>query len=136
MPYDPSLPVEPAIEVALRFVRAVENGAELDDLVDENAVEEELPNRIFPQGATRDVGAMRAGMANGRRLFKTQRYDVRRAIGAGTTAVLELDWCGELAMPVGSLGAGETMRATCAFFFETRGGRILRLRHYDAFEPF
>jgi ketosteroid isomerase-like protein len=127
---------QPAVELAVRFVRAVESGAGGADFLTDDAVEEELPNRIFPGGAVRDVAAMRAGMEKGKKLFKYQRYDLRRALGDRDTAVLELDWSGELAVPVGSLKAGDVMRATCAFFFEVKDGRIARLRHYDAFEPF
>lgn len=136
MPEAPRLAEPPALRTALAFVRCVESGEDPVHLLTDDAVEEELPNRVFERGATRTVAEMRAGVQRGRALFKSQRYDVKTAIAQGDTAALELDWSGVLALPVRSLAAGETMRARCAFFFEVRGERVARLRHYDAFEPF
>ena len=50
--------------------------------------------------------------------------------------ILEVLWAGTLAIPVGSLAAGDEMRAHFAVFIELRDGRIYRQRNYDCFEPF
>jgi len=129
-------PQDSALSLALAFVRRVEAGLDPSELLSEGAIEEELPNRIFERGARRDVAAMRAGVEKGRTLFRRQRYEVLRALEQGDAVALELDWFGELAVPIRSLSAGEQLRARCAFFFEVKQARIVHLRHYDSFEPF
>jgi ketosteroid isomerase-like protein len=39
-------------------------------------------------------------------------------------------------MPLGSLAAGDTMRARFGVFLTFRDGRILRQHNYDCFDPF
>ncbi|MDC3961856.1 nuclear transport factor 2 family protein [Polyangium jinanense] len=128
--------VSPAVDLALAFVKTVQAGGDIQGLVTDDVEEEELPNRIFAAGARRDLPAMRAGVERGKTIFAEQRYRVLRAFGDATQAVLELEWTGVLAMQLGSLAQGATMRAACAFFFDTRDGKIARVRHYDAFDPF
>jgi ketosteroid isomerase-like protein len=72
---------------------------------------------------------MRAGVVKGRTLFRRQTYAIRSITADDEKAVLEVDWSGELAVAVGSLTPGRTMRADCAVFFEMRGDRIAKLRH-------
>lgn len=126
----------PAVDVALAFVRAIETGEDPSRFLAPGAIEEELPNRIFPNGAERNVEAMRAGVERGKQLFRRQIYVVERALGNERFAALELEWKGELAVPLGKLSAGATMRTRAAFFFEIEAGLIVRIRHYDCFDPF
>jgi ketosteroid isomerase-like protein len=135
----PEAVVSPAVEpvlLALEFVRTIEASGDASSLMTPDAVEEEFPNRIFANGATRDVAAMRAGVARGKELFAKQLYTVHRAIGQGEVALLELEWTGELAIKLGNLDAGSTMRVRGAFVFELREGKIAKLRHYDCFDAF
>ncbi|MDI1447495.1 nuclear transport factor 2 family protein [Polyangium sp. 6x1] len=128
--------VSPAVELALAFVERVQAGGDVGGLVTEDVQEEELPNRVFASGARRDLAAMRAGAERGKAIFAEQRYRVTRALGDTAQAALEIEWTGVLAVPIGSLAKGATMRAQCAFFFDVREGKIARVRHYDAFDPF
>ena len=125
----------PNVTVAIAFVRTVEAGLDPSDLVTPDVVEEELPNLIFPKGTKRDLAAMRAGIERGQTIFKKQSYDVTNMVGSSDFAALEVTWQGELAVALGGLKAGTTMRAKVAYFFEIRDGRILKIRHYDCFEP-
>jgi hypothetical protein len=134
--HDDSVTRGRAVDLALAFVKGIEAGRDTSDLLTGDAVEEELPNRWFERGATRDVAAMRAGMERGRTVFRRQSYAVESAIGDDRRAALELAWTGELAIPLGPLEAGAAMRARAAFFFELRGDKIARIRHYDCFDPF
>lgn len=128
--------VSSAVDLARAFVETVQVGGDIRGLVTDDVEEEELPNRIFASGARRDLAAMRAGVEKGKTIFAEQRYRVFRAFGDTTQAVLEIEWTGVLAIPLGSLAKGATMRAACAFFFDVREGKIARVRHYDAFDPF
>lgn len=125
----------PTVTVAIAFVRTVEAGLDPADLVTTDVVEEELPNRIFPNGAKRDLAQMRAGIERGKTIFKKQSYDITNMVGSSDFAALEVTWQGELAVALGGLKAGTTMRARVAYFFEIREGRISKIRHYDCFEP-
>ena len=126
----------PSITVAIAFLRTVEAGVDPSDLVTADVIEEELPNRLSPDGATRDLGAMRAAVARGKTVFKKQNYEIRNMVGGTDFVAFEIDWQGELAIALAGLEPGATMRARVAFFFEIRDGRISKIRHYDCFERF
>ena len=55
-------------------------GADLSDLFTPDVVQEEFPNRLMPQGATRDLAAMREGAERGHAFMKDQQFQLRFAI--------------------------------------------------------
>jgi ketosteroid isomerase-like protein len=131
------------IETARRYLAAIEaSTAESGDpdgaaaFYHPDVVQEEFPNRFVPNGARRDLAALREAAARGRTVLRGQRYEVKHAYASGDTVILEVLWVGTLAVPVGSLAAGDEMRAHFAVFMEFRDGRIWRQRNYDCFEPF
>jgi ketosteroid isomerase-like protein len=127
------------IETARRYLAAVEGGATGDALAafyTPDAVQEELPNRFMPNGARRDLAAIRDAADRGRKAMVKQRYDVRSVLADGDRVVLEVLWVGTLAVPFGSTPAGGEMRAHFAVFLDFRNGRIAAQRNYDCFEPF
>ena len=101
-----------------------------------DVVQEEFPNRFVPTGARRELAALRAAAERGRAVLSGQRYHVRAAYAVGETVILEVLWVGILAIAVGTLAAGQEMRAHFAVFLEFRDGKIVRQRNYDCFEPF
>jgi ketosteroid isomerase-like protein len=133
---------EANFETVRRYLAAIEadtGGGATDgaaEFYDPDVVQEEFPNRFVPGGARRDLAALREAAARGRAVLRGQRYEVRGAYAVGDTVILEVLWAGLLAVPVGSLAAGDEMRAHFAVFIELRDGRILRQRNYDCFEPF
>jgi hypothetical protein len=98
--------------------------------------QEELPNRLVPGGAVRDLAALREAAVRGRGVLRAQRYAVRSALVQGTRVALETLWVGTLALPIGSLAAGDEMRAAFAMFLDFDGDRIRGQRNYDCFEAF
>ena len=74
--------------------------------------------------------------AKGAAVLKSQNYDVLNQFASGDLLVLEFTWTGVLAVSIGSLSAGDTMRAHCTAVMELEAGRIRRLRNYDCFEAF
>ena len=98
--------------------------------------QEELPNRLVPNGAVRDLAAIREAAARGRGVLRAQRYEVRTALVQGTRVALETLWVGTLAIPLGNIPAGGQMRAHFAMFLDFDDGRIRGQRNYDCFEPF
>src|SRR5439155_6079502 len=99
-------------------------------------IQEEFPNRLAPNGARRNLAALHQATARGRGALRSQRFEVRAEYAVDDTVILEVEWVGTLAKPVGSLQPGEDMRARFALFLEFREGRIWRQRNYDCFEPF
>lgn len=59
---------------------------------------------------------------------------LRAATSEGDRVVLEVTWTGALAVPLGPLAAGATMRARCSMHFEIHDGRIGAQRNYDCFD--
>jgi ketosteroid isomerase-like protein len=100
-----------------------------------DVVQEEFPNRLVPQGAIRDLAALREAAQRGRQVMAAQRYEVLNALACGDQVALEVRWTGTLAVPFGSIPAGGQMRARFVVFLEFRDGKIFRQRNYDCFEP-
>jgi ketosteroid isomerase-like protein len=96
----------------------------------------EYPNQFVPKGAERDLEAMTEAAERGRRVLRSQRYEVRTALANGDEVALEILWAGTLAVAVGSLASGDEMRAHFGVFLTFRDGQITRQRNYDCFDPF
>lgn len=126
------------LELVRQYLAALERMATGDELAayfDPEVVQEEFPNRLVPAGARRDLAALLDGAARGKALMAAQRYELRDAIFQGDRAALEVAWTGTLAIPVGTLAAGDQMHARFAVFLEFRGDRIIAQRNYDCFDP-
>jgi ketosteroid isomerase-like protein len=76
------------------------------------------------------------GAERGAQVVRSQRYDVKRAVVQGDRVALEMTWTAVLAVPVGTLSAGDEMRAHLAMFVDVSDGKISAQRNYDCFEPF
>lgn len=126
------------LEVALRFVDdcAADPRVAGERWLAATCVQDELPNRLKPNGAHADAAMMRANAERGRGLLASQRYDVVASMVDGARVALELDWRGVLALPVAHLPAGAELRAHIAMFLDVVDGRITRIRNYDCYEPF
>jgi len=127
------------VETARRYLEAIGAGAVGDDLAaffDPEIVQEEFPNRLVPEGATRTLDEILQSAERGTEVLSGQTYEVTNVVAAGDTVALEVIWRGTLAVPIGMLTAGDAMRARFAVFLEFRDGRILRQRNYDCFDPF
>jgi ketosteroid isomerase-like protein len=125
------------LEIAKRYLSALEAGATGDALAAffcEDVIQEEFPNRLVPAGARRDLAALLEGAVRGQQLMRKQRYELLGAVESEDTIALEVQWSGTLAVAVGSLAAGDEMRARFAVFLELRGDKIARQRNYDCFD--
>lgn len=125
-------------ETIRAYLRALESGATGEALAayfTADAQQIELPNRLNPQGGVSDLGTLLQRAEQGRKLLRSQRYEVKSEIAQAGRMAVEAVWSGTLAVPLGSLAAGATMTAHFAMFFELVDGRIRRQRNYDCFEP-
>jgi ketosteroid isomerase-like protein len=118
-----------------RYLRAIETNGDVLGFYHPDVVMEELPNRIVPNGAVRDLAALSEANARGRQVIREQRYEVRGVMEDGDRVALEVLWTGVLAIPVSTLAAGDEMRAHFALFIDFRDGKIFRQRNYDCYEP-
>ena len=126
------------VELAKRYLEAIEAGATGDELADffaPDAVQEEFPNRLVPMGARRDLTAILDAAARGRAAMAGQSFRILHAVADGDQVALEIEWVGTTAIPIGDLPAGGEMRARFGVFLEYRDGKIAAQRNYDCFEP-
>lgn len=125
----------PHIRAYLQAIATGATGEALAKFYTPDALQSELPNRLNPNGGTSDLATLLARAEQGQKLLKGQRYDIQSELAQGDQVAVEAKWSAELAVPVGTLAAGATMKAHFAMFFEMREGRIHRQRNYDCFEP-
>jgi ketosteroid isomerase-like protein len=101
-----------------------------------DVVIQEFPNRIAPQGRIWRAGELSAAYEQGRKMLKSQTYEVQRILEAGDEVAVELEWKGILAVPVMNLPAGSEMKAFVAMFLTLRDGKIATQRNYDCYPAF
>ena len=126
------------LDVARRYLAALERGVDETELAAffaPDVVQEEFPNRLVPAGARRNLGDLIEAARRGKQVLSAQRFEVRGAVTDGDRVALEVLWTGTLAVALGSLPTGETMRAHFAVFLDFRDGKIAAQRNYDCFEP-
>jgi ketosteroid isomerase-like protein len=102
----------------------------------DDVVQRELPNRLVPNGATRDLAALRAGVDAGKKTVADERYEILNLVEQGNEVAAEVIWTARLNVPLGTLAPGDPMRAHLAIFITWRDGKIVSQRNYDCFEPF
>jgi ketosteroid isomerase-like protein len=126
------------LATARSYIAALSSGAdaaELDPFFTADVVQEEFPNRLLPNGATRDREALRQARIRGKALLSAETFELLGALASGNQVAIELLWSGTVAKDAGPFTAGQTLRARFAVFLEFRDGRIFRQRNYDCFEP-
>ena len=132
-----ALPQHPNVGAAVRYHQAVSRfaaGEELAAFFHPEVTHHEMPNALFPDGSIRDLAGLCAAAEAGRALLSAQSFEVLSALAAGDQVALEVLWTGTLAVPLGGLPAGHTLRAHIAAFLEFRDGKIIAQRNYDYYE--
>lgn len=125
---------------ARAYLTSIEQARSFDEVaafLHPEVLQVEHPNRLVAGGKTRRLEHIRAAFEAGRKAVSTQKYEVRTLLSDGSSVALEVGWEGTLAIPLGTLKAGEVMLCDSAMFlrFDT-DGRILRQDNYDCFPPF
>ncbi|HEY8208712.1 MAG TPA: nuclear transport factor 2 family protein [Myxococcaceae bacterium] len=120
----------------LAAIERGETGESLSRFVHPDAVFEQLPNRIYPNGSRTDARGALEASRRGKDLLRRQRYEVRSVMADGDRVAMEVDWRGELAIPMGKLQPGAELHAQFGMFIELRDGRIVSQRNYDCYDPF
>ena len=74
------------LAIALRYLEAIENGAEggaLAEFFAQDVVQEEFPNRLSPIGTHRDLKALLASARKGKQTIRAQKFDILNSIVDG-----------------------------------------------------
>lgn len=101
------------LELARQYIEALELGDPDGHLAyfAADVVQQEWPNRLSPNGATRDLSALRQAAHRGRKVMSSQRYEVQSAIASRDVVAMEIHWTGTLAVPFDSVPVGGQLRA-------------------------
>ena len=133
-----SSPESPALAFIRSYLEALESGMLGDELArffNPDAEQVELPNKLNPNGGRSDLQTLLKRAQQGQGLLQSQKYEVQSFVEQEGRVAVEAKWSAVLAVPLGPLPAGHSMRAHFAMFFEFRNGRISAQRNYDCFEP-
>lgn len=118
----------------LKAVEAGATGTALARFYTHDAEQVEQPNRLNPSGGRSGLPTLLARAEKGRGLLSNQRYELLSFVAEEQRVAAEVQWSGTLAVPLGTLAAGATLRAHIAMFFDMKDGLIHRQRNYDCFE--
>ena len=131
------MPTETILDKVRRYLKAIEDGdaTSVLNLFSPDAVLDQLPNRIYPNGLLSPVARVSEAFEKGRKIFARQTYEITKEVVNKNTIALEVLWTGTLAIPFGTLAVGNQMRCHSAMFLEFRDGKIAGQRNYDCFEP-
>jgi len=100
---------EQNLKIAHTDISALSSGAEPDDLEAFFAADffqEEFPNRLLPNGATRDMPSMKQARARGKALLSAEHFEIVRALASGNCVAMELVWTGTVRVAAGRLLRG------------------------------
>jgi ketosteroid isomerase-like protein len=125
------------LETVRTYLAAIESGeagALLRSFFTEDIRQIELPNRLNPSGQQSDLAGMLQRSEQGRKVLRSQHYEILSEVVQGSRVAVEAIWTGILAVSLGTLTPGSEMKAYLAMFFEFRDGRIASQRNYDCFE--
>jgi ketosteroid isomerase-like protein len=126
------------VAIVRGYYAAVEAGSgalDWDRWFTPDVIQEEFPNRLLPEGARRDLAAMREAALRGQTLMAEQRFTLLEVIAGGDMVAVEAEWRGTVARDLGPFTAGMTLRTRSAQVLVLRGGKIAVLRNYDCFYP-
>ena len=129
---------EDNLATARRYIAALSNGEGADEVsrfYAPDVVQDEFPNRLVPNGVTRDLAALKQARVRGQALLSAETFELLSAVASGSQVAMELRWSGTIRSSGGPFKAGQLLRARFAVFLEFRDGRIVRQRNYDCFEP-
>lgn len=127
------------MQIAIEYLKAIEGGGKFDKLglfFAPDIIQIEYPNRLISQGAKRTLQALQEAHERGSQIIESQHYEVRNAISSGDWVALEVTWTAHLKIEIGTLPAGNEMRANFGVFLNFRDGKIIRQHNYDCFDPF
>lgn len=134
-----SLDRNAVIELVERWITAFNEDWPSDELLEELLCDDltfvEHPNVFNPKGGERDRAAMLDGIALGRTILATQRFEPIAHVVDGDRVASRMRWDGTLSAAAGPFRAGTKLVAWCVAHYDLRDGRIARIEQHDCYEP-
>ena len=126
------------LKAARMLLGAIERGdqAALINAYAENAVQVEHPNRLKPKGDRRSRAKMAEDLVRGKKLLRSERYDVLEAVVMGDLVALQVKWTGVVDVAVGALQPGDSMICESGIFLRFQADKIVEQHNHDCFEDF
>lgn len=128
------------LETVKRFYELIESfsvtESDFKPLLHPDIEQTEYPNLITPGIVVSNYETLLQRIPNGKKLLKSQKYDIQRTYEAGETLIAEVIWTAEVGADVGAFKAGQQLKAYFCCVFDFRDDRIYRQRNYDCFERF
>jgi hypothetical protein len=87
------------LELARRYITALSSGVGAEDFSSffaPDVVQEEFPNRLLPNGAVRDLQAMKQARVRGQSLLRSEEFKVLSAVASEDQVAMELSWRGTI----------------------------------------
>jgi ketosteroid isomerase-like protein len=125
--------------IVIDFIRTVESRKTADELhrfFHPDMEQTEFPNAVTKTKTVRTMRDSKSTADKGSKILAKERYEIINTYTIGNKVIIEAEWTGTLAIPVGNIPAGGEMKAYFAQFYEFEGDKIFRIRNYDCFEPF
>src|SRR4051812_45470962 len=96
------------LTIAKNYLKALRQGKTGKDLAiffHEDVQQVEMPNRLNPNGTTSDLTTLLERAEHGKKILKSQDYQIKNAFVHDNTVIMELDWSGVLNVHVGTISA-------------------------------
>jgi hypothetical protein len=133
----PSLHGSP-LDRVLKFIRVLEAGggaAGIRPFLSDSFVLVEAPHLLAPEGSTRTLDDVLAGVDQSSRVVSDQKFIIRRTTSEGSRVAVEADWSATVLMDLRYWDRGDTIRARTSSVFEVRDGLIVSQDSYDCYFP-
>lgn len=127
------------LDTVKKFLNAIESGTGFDDVAQyyhPDVEQIEFPNALSKTRTVRDLEAIKTGFERGKSVLQREYYQIINAYTDGNTVIIEAQWTGVLAIPIGEKKPGDEMKAHFAQFYTFKEGKIIQQKNYDCFEPF
>jgi ketosteroid isomerase-like protein len=126
-------------EIVIKFISAIENKKDFSVLAQfyHPEIEQiEFPNLLLKNKTTRNLNDLKEAFAKGKSVLQGEKYNILTSYIFENKVIIEAEWTGVLAIPIGSKKIGDELKANFAQFYEFKNGKIVRQRNYDCFEQF
>ena len=124
------------LTLAKNYLKAIKANQDITLFFHPDAVQVELPNRLNPKGVVSYLDQIIERSYKGRKLLKVQNYEIENEVVMDDTVVLQIKWTGVVAVSIGRLGAGQTMKGYFAMFLRFKNGQIIKQTNYNCFDDF
>ena len=125
-------------ELIRSYFKAIENAAPVDrfqHFFHEDMVQTEFPSKLNPHGKARRKQALLEDFEKGKAVISKHVYAIKSLTSDGNRVCAETSWTGTLAIQLGALRPGDTMKADFGVFFRIEQSQIIEQNNYDCIHP-